>query len=57
MTKDKAKKESNKTDDNILLHWLFPVITFLLGIYASGYFHDVARDKKSNVMSTSRLAK
>ena len=47
---NKAEKKGNESDNDTLFHWLFPVFTFLFGLYASGYFHDVARDKKkSNV--------
>jgi hypothetical protein len=43
MTKDKAKEESNKTNDNALLHWLFPVFMFFAGLYCSGYFSERAK--------------
>lgn len=51
--KDKAEKKGEKTDDNALLHWLYPVFMFFAGLYCSGYFSERTKDiKKPNVKVT-----
>jgi hypothetical protein len=38
VTENEAKKKGNKSEDDTLLHWLFPVTTFLIGFWISGEF-------------------
>ena len=52
--KEQPKKKGNEADNDALLHWLFPVFTFLAGLYLSGYFSERTTDKKKpNVVCTS----
>lgn len=46
MPENKAEEKSNESNNDSLLHWLFPVFTFVAGLFASGYFTERTDDKK-----------
>ncbi len=50
MPKEQAKQKRDESNNDTLFHWLFPVLTFFAGLFASGYFSERTTAKsKPNV--------